>query len=140
VCPEFTGWHAAVLAALDAAFDEATATFADGAMAAATAAAAAPFLEAGGPPGDKALKQAVAPFARRRMDDAGAGGAGRAVLQARLPFDEAALLADNAPYIARCLGLARVGVHVGAPPPAGDGVSGAAPLPGEPAARFVHGE
>ena len=140
VAPQFGGWRAAALAALDAAFTDTDAggAFADGALAAATAAAAAPFVEDGGPPGDKALKQAVAPFARKRMDDALAArdaAAGRALLQPRLPYDEASLLIDNAAYVARCLGVAAVRVHTGAPP-VGDGGDSAPPLPGEPAARF----
>ena len=133
VSPAFTGWHAAVLAALDAAYDEEKGVFADGAMASALAAAAAPFAAAGGPTGDKAIKQAVAPFAKRRMDDATAG-AGRGALRATLPFDEAALVRDNAAYVARCVGWAGpqcVRVTEEAPP---DGV--AAPVPGEPTPRF----
>ena len=159
VAEAFGGWHAPVLASLSAAFDEERNAFrpdAAAALAAAVAAAAEPFVAGGGQPGDKALKMNVIPFAKKRMDDACAGG-GRGLLQARLPFDEAELLESNAGYFARCLGLpsssssdsSPVRVVRGPPPALGEegsgesanavaGGKGAAEvaLPGEPVLRF----
>jgi len=164
VAEAFGGWHAPVLESLSGAFDEGTNAFspdAATALAAAVAAAAEPFVAGGGQPGDKALKMNVIPFAKKRMDDACAGG-GKGLLQARLPFDEAELLEGNAGYFARCLGLSSsscsssdasspppVRVVRGPPPALGEegsgesansvsGGKGAAEvaLPGEPVLRF----
>lgn len=166
VAESFGGWHAPVLESLSAAFDETASAFAPdhaSALAAAVTAAAEPFVASGGPPGDKALKQTVIPFAKKRMDDACAGG-GKGLLQARLPFDEAELLESNLGYFARCLGLSTaapgaessppspsppVRVVRGPPPTLGEegsgesanavaGGKGAAEvaLPGEPVLRF----
>lgn len=52
----------------------------------------------------KDLIKAAMPFVKFRME-AAVGGAGSAALQLTLPFDEAALLRDNADYIMRALGL-----------------------------------
>ena len=161
VAEAFGGWHAPVLESLSSAYDEAQNAFTPdnaGALAAAVAAAAEPFVAGGGQPGDKALKQTVIPFAKKRMDDAlcagaSGGGGGKGLLQARLPFDEAELLESNAGYFARCLGLssasAAVRVVRGPPPPLGEegagesanavaGGKGAAEvaLPGDPVLRF----
>jgi len=143
VSPAFGGWHAPVLAALAAHFDDgarAWAPDAKAALAAASAAAAEPFVAAGGAPGDKALKQTVIPFAKVVMEEAVAGGA--ALLAPALPFDEAGLYRENAAALARSLGLPEGGVAVvvGDPPadaPGGGG--GGAPLPGKPALRFSSG-
>ena len=137
VSPAFTGWHAPVLAALAGAFDDATRSWvpdAKAALAAASAAAADAFVASGGPPGDKALKQTVIPFAKVVMDEAEAGGA--ALLARTLPFDEAGLYTENAGSLARALGLAGAGgiVVVVGDPPTGSG--GGAALPGKPALRF----
>lgn len=154
VAEAFGGWHAPVLESLAGSYDEGSNAFLPDnatALAAAVAAAAEPFVAGGGQPGDKALKQTVIPFAKKRMDDACAGG-GKGLLQARLPFDEAELLEGNAGYFARCLGLSSssaVDVVRGPPPPLGEegagesanavaGGKGAAEvaLPGEPVLRF----
>lgn len=165
VAEAFGGWHAPVLESLSGAFDESQNAFVPGnasALAAAVAAAAEPFVAGGGQPGDKALKQTVIPFAKKRMDDACAGG-GKGLLQAKLPFDEAELLESNAGYFARCLGLAAttpsassdssspppVRVVRGPPPVLGEEGSGESAnavaggkgsaevaLPGEPVLRF----
>lgn len=154
VAEAFGGWHAPVLESLSSAFDEKSNAFVPdnaSALAAAVAAAAGPFVASGGQPGDKALKMTVIPFAKKRMDDACAGG-GRGLLQSKLPFDEAELLESNGGYFARCLGLASpssVSVIRGPPPVLGEegsgesanavaGGKGAAEvaLPGEPVLRF----
>ena len=142
VSPAFGGWHAPVLAALAAHFDDAARAWvpdAKAALAAASAAAAEPVVAAGGPSGDKALKQTVIPFAKVVMDEAAAGGA--ALLSQTLPFDEAGLYTENAAFLARALGLAEAGgvaVVVGDPPAEeGGGSGGGGALPGKPALRFT---
>ena len=124
----FSGWHAPALAALAAHFDDASRAFDDGALAAALAAARPAFVASGGGDSDKALKAGAAPFLRARMAEAAAGGS--ALLEARLPFDEAGLYRDNAAYLARVGGVPSVTVVDGPPP------DGPPPLPGAPALRF----
>jgi leucyl-tRNA synthetase len=51
--------------------------------------------------GAKALKSSLMPFAKVKSDAAAAAGA--VVLQPKLPFDEAALLEENAAYLSRSL-------------------------------------
>jgi leucyl-tRNA synthetase len=140
VSPAYSGWHAPLLAALAAHFDDATRAWtpdAKAALAAGAAAAAEPFVAAGGPPGDKALKQAVIPFAKVVMDEAVKGGA--ALLAPSLPFDEAGLYEENAGWLAAGAGLGVGAVRVvRGDPPAGS--AGGAALPGKPALRYEAAE
>lgn len=103
----FGGWHAKVLAALAALFDEKASSFLPGAIQQVLATIGSdPELSS---MNQKAVKQTVMPFVKFRMDAAAKGGA--AVLQHRLPFDELALLQENKPYLLRALKISNLSVH-----------------------------
>lgn len=107
VAPRFSGWRVACLAALAGAFSPQDNTFAPDAdyVAALRAGPLAHLAD------DKAVAKLAMPFVRYKQEEARAGG-GLAVLQPSLPFDEAALLAENMHHVARALGLDHFRVHV----------------------------
>ncbi|GBF91226.1 hypothetical protein Rsub_03546 [Raphidocelis subcapitata] len=143
VAERFGGWQEVVLRALASAFDAASGSFPPTAFDSVGAAVKAAAEEGVDPSlegmNDKQLKALTMPFAKFRMEDALKGGL--AVLDVKLPFDEAALLRANEAYLLRALGLEAVGVHSArdAAAAAAAGVDLAAAYPGAPAVALTAG-
>ena len=114
VAERFGGWQEVALRALASSYDAEKKAFAADAFGAAQAAVKAA-ADAGADPAlaglnDKQLKALAMPFVKFKVEEATKAGSG-AVLDVKLPFDEAALLRDNEAYLLRALGLKSLSVH-----------------------------
>eukprot|EP00878_Enallax_costatus_P006705 GHUV01007030.1.p1 GENE.GHUV01007030.1~~GHUV01007030.1.p1 ORF type:complete len:1031 (+),score=336.93 GHUV01007030.1:253-3345(+) len=105
VSQQFVGWQEAVLRALQGKYDASSNSFAADTVPAVLEAVKS--VEGSGL-NEKQLKQMAMPFAKYKMEEAQAGGL--QVLDVKLPFDEAALLWDNLPYLLRSLNLSGLAI------------------------------
>ena len=107
VAPRYTGWRAACLGVLSAAYNPAANSFPPEAQ------LLAAVKESSGLDGgaDKQVMKQVMPFLKFKMEEARTLGGARTLLP-ELPFDEAGVLSENSGYIQRSLGLQAVRVHV----------------------------
>jgi len=134
----FTGWHNTCLKMLQANFDTTNKVFsAETDRAVLEALSQDPEAAASVQGGEKMLKKLAMPFVQFKKAEAISVGAH--VLQEKLPFDEKAILFENAEYIRQSLGLASFNVYLtteaaGVAAPIEAKVETA--LPGTPAAEY----
>jgi len=128
VAERFVGWQEKALLALQAAYQPATNDFPRDVYDRVVAGVKADDSLAG--KSDKEIKAAVLPFAKFKVEEA--VKAGRQVLDVKLPFDEAALLRDNLPYLRRTLKLDSLAVHLTSDAQA----VAKAPIPVDPATAY----
>lgn len=89
--------------------------------------------------GQKAIKSTIMPFAKKKLDTTEL--AGKEALDVRLPFDEAALLKENASYLERALKVQNVNVRsISYEEQQNEDDTIKAAAPGTPAPLFVHDE